>query len=233
MPKLSFISDEALTAAVERLLEVAAIARMKADNEFERNVIDPFALLFEMSGFKADKHTWLASEKNRQAQKTLQNDVGNFHQTILGSVAGWENLGTGGVVDIVSTDRKIIAEIKNKHNTVTGANLSKVYDRLATPVMTKGHQYKGFTAYLVEILPKSKKPYIKDFIPSDNETGQKRPANPLIQRIDGKSFYALATGVPDALAQLFAALPDVIEGCSEYRFADREFANHFFHKAFG
>jgi hypothetical protein len=44
--KLSFISDEALISAVKRLLEVAAIARTKADNEFERNVIDPFALLY-------------------------------------------------------------------------------------------------------------------------------------------------------------------------------------------
>lgn len=233
MPLLSFISDEVLAAAVKRLLDVAMAARIKADNEFERNVIDPFALLFEMSGFNTDKDTWLASEKNRQAQKTLQNDVGNFHQTVLGNIAGWENLGTGGVVDIVSTDRKIIAEIKNKYNTVTGANLSKVYDRLATPVMTKGHQYKGFTAYLVEILPKSTKPYVKDFTPSDNETGQKRPPNPLIQRIDGKSFYALATGVPDALGQLFTVLPDVIESCSEYRFADRAFAQQFFQKAFG
>lgn len=99
--------------------------------------------------------------------------------------------------------------------------------------MTKGHQYKGFTAYYVEILPKSRARYDKEFIPPDNTKGKARSANQLIRQIDGYSFYALVTGIPDALEQLFAVLPDVIESCSEYRFADREFANHFFHKAFG
>jgi hypothetical protein len=186
-----------------------------------------------MSGFKVDETTWLAGEKNRQAQKTLQNHVGTFHQSILGTLADWEDLGTGSVVDVLSTKRKVIAEIKNKHNTVKGSDKVKVYDQMETLVMTKGHQYKDFTAYYVEIIPKSGSRYDKPFTPPDSATGQPRRANPLIHQIDGYSFYALATGVPNALEQLFAALPDVIEACSDYRFADRNFASAFFHKAFG
>lgn len=233
MPQLSFISDSALAMAVQHLLDIATKARVKANKDFDRNVIDPFAVLFEMSGFKTDELAWLAGEKNRQAQKSLQNHVGIFHQAILGGLAGWQDLGTGGVVDVVSLERKLIAEVKNKHNTVKGSDKVKVYDQMETLVMTKGHQYKDFTAYYVEIIPKSGARYDKPFTPPDSATGQPRRANPLIRQIDGYSFYALATGVPDALEQLFAALPDVIEACSDYRFADREFANRFFHKAFG
>ncbi|MEQ1638300.1 MAG: Eco47II family restriction endonuclease [Methylococcales bacterium] len=233
MPQLSFISDEALFKAVKHLLEIALKARTKADQEFDRNVIDPFAILFEMSGFSVDEPLWLVGEKNRQAQKTLQNHVGTFHQAILGMMAGWQDLGTGGVVDVVSTTGKIIAEIKNKHNTVKGSDKVKVYDQMETLVMTKGHQYKDFTAYYVEIIPKSNSRYNKPFTPPDSAKGQPRRANPLIRQIDGYSFYALATGVPNALEQLFLALPDVIEECSDYRFTDREFARAFFHKAFG
>ncbi|HRJ51901.1 MAG TPA: Eco47II family restriction endonuclease [Candidatus Thiothrix moscowensis] len=233
MPILSFISDEVLTNAVKNLLDVAVDARKKADKGFNRNVIDPFAVLFEMSGFQVDEQAWLVGEKNRQAQKTLQNHVGTFHQTIIGNISGWEDLGTGGVVDVVCPDRKIIAEIKNKHNTVKGSDKVKVYDLMERSVMTKGHQYKGFTGYYVEVIPKSTARYDKPFTPPDNQTGQPRAANELIRQIDGYKFYALATGVPDALGQLFAALPDVIENCSAYRFTDRTFASKFFQKAFG
>lgn len=233
MSRLSFISDELLADAVKSLLDVATDARKKADKGFNRNVIDPFAVLFEMSGFQVEEQTWREGEKNRQAQKTLQNHVGTFHQTILGNIPGWEDLGTGGVVDVFCPHRKIIAEIKNKHNTVKGSDKVKVYDLMERAVITKGHQYKGFTGYYVEIIPKSTARYDKPFTPPDNQTGQPRSANELIRQIDGYSFYALATGVPDALSQLFAALPDVIENCSTYRFADRTFARQFFQKAFG
>lgn len=233
MSQLSFITDEALTIAVKHLLDIAAKARTNADKAFSRNVIDPFAVLFEMSGFKIDQASWLASEKNRQAQKTLQNHVGMLHQSLLGMMVGWQNLGVGGVVDVASETRKIIAEVKNKHNTVKGSDKVKVYDQMETLVMTKGHQYKDYTSYYVEIIPKSAVRYDKPFTPSDSAKGQARRANPLIRQIDGYSFYALATGVPNALEQLFLVLPDVIESCSDYRFTDREFAHLFYQKAFG
>ena len=51
MPFLSFVSDEALQAAVDHLLTVALEAMNVAEGEFNKNVVDPFAALFEMSGF--------------------------------------------------------------------------------------------------------------------------------------------------------------------------------------
>ncbi len=63
---------------------------------------------------------WYKNETARQAQKTLQNHLGDFHQRILGSVKGWTDMHTGGVIDLISHDTKIIAEVKNKYNTVSG-----------------------------------------------------------------------------------------------------------------
>jgi hypothetical protein len=232
VPQLSFISDEALENNVSHLLKVATQAREKAESEFGRNVIDPFAVLFELSGFNASTEIWLNSEQNRQAQKSLQNHIGIFHQNILGSAPGWEDLGTGGIVDIANPERKLIAEVKNKHNTLNASGKAKIYEQLTNLVMPKGQQYKGYTAYYVEIIPKKAIRYDKPFTPSDAGSGTPKPANGLIRQIDGYSFYALATGIADALEQLFLALPDVIESCSNYAFHDRQFAIGFFKKAY-
>jgi Eco47II restriction endonuclease len=233
MPKLSFIADDALEQEVRNLLNIASTAKAKSERDFTKNVIDPFAVLFEMSGFGVDEMEWITGEKNRQIQKTLQNHVGAFHQRILGFVDGWRDTGTGGIVDLASEKHKVVAEIKNKYNTVKGSDKVKIYDQLEMQVMTKGHQYKGFTAYYVEIIPQAGQRYNKEFIPSDSAQGQQRKANPLIRQIDGYSFYGLVTGIPDALSQLFAVLPDAIEENSKYKFHDRQFAQDFFRKAFG
>ena len=233
MARLSFVSDDALEREVKYLLDIANKAKIKSEFDFTRNVIDPFAILFEMSGFDVDEATWEKGEKNRQIQKSLQNHVGAFHQRILGCVDGWQDAGMGGVVDLVSKKHKIIAEVKNKYNTVKGSDKVKIYDSLENQVTTKGHQFKGYTAYYVEVIPKSGQRYDKEFTPSDNAKGQQRKANPKIRQIDGDSFYHLVTGVPDTLSQLFSVLPDVIEQNSGYKFTDRKFAQRFFHKAFG
>lgn len=82
--------------------------------------------------------------------------------------------------------------------------------------------YEGFTAYYVEIIPqpKSGQPgsYDEEFTPPDNKTGSSKPANQLIRKIDGRSFYALVTGIPDALDQLYGVVSAVIEKISGHAF---------------
>ncbi len=235
MPRLSFISDEQLQSVVEDLLLIAKTGLQKAQTNFDRNVIDPFAAVFEMSGFEIkDIESWQTIERTRQAQKTLSNGVGMFHQKILGSVTGWEDLGVGKIVDNRSTSQKIIADIKNKHNTVKGSDLAKLYDGLAELVMPKTSTYFGYTAYYVTIIPKQQKVFDVPFAPSDNKTGKKRQENPAIRAIDGRSFYALVTGVDNALEQLFDALPFVIKSVSSdhYAFTDKTALKELFRKVF-
>ena len=78
-----------------------------------------------------------------------------------GSIPGWKNLGTGGGLDILNKRKKIIAEIKNKHNTTKGNHKIEIYDAIKAKL--KLVEYSGYTGYLVEIIPKGKKKYDKPF----------------------------------------------------------------------
>lgn len=234
MAILKWISDKNLNHAVTHLLNKAEEAKAHSKLEFGKNVIDPFAAIFEMAGFDVDYNTWLKSETNRQAQKTLQNHIGDFHQTILGFSTGWENMKTGNVMDLVSEKHKIIAEVKNKFNTISGGKLADLYHSLQGQVMPKSSRYKGYTAYYVAIIPKKPKRYDIEFTPSNKEEGEKCPANKKIREIDGASFYDLVTGHNNALENLFDVLPSVILKCSngKYKIKDNEKLKEFFNTAY-
>jgi hypothetical protein len=242
MPYLSFISDKDLKFHVEEMLRVAFGAKLKARKDFSKNVIDPFSPIFEMSGFNSGHTSWKESELQRQAQKTLANSLGDFHQSILGSIDGWQNLKKGGQVDLKNDEMKIIAELKNKHNTVTGGKLVGVYSELANLVSLKSSTYKGYTAYFVTMIPAKPERMNKPFTPSDKEKGMPCPANEQIRIIDGASFFEIATGVEDSLKQLHTALPSVIEaivaehptesGWSKFSSADISALNTYFKAAY-
>ncbi len=209
--KPSWIEEQKLQETVEYLLEKAKEAEKSAEKEFGKNVIDPFAALFEIFGFGISYDSWYKNETIRQAQKTLQNHIGSFHQKILGSVAGWEDLGVGNVVDLVSDCNKIIAEVKNKYNTVSGGKLADLYNDLHSLVMPNSSKYKGYTAYYVTIIPKKAERFNREFMPSNKTTSSKCQKNSNIREIDGASFYHLVTGKADALENLFNYIPEVIE----------------------
>lgn len=235
MSWLKWISDKDLKKEVEQLLFVAKEAHLSAKENFGKNVIDPFSALFEISGFEIDYQSWIKNETTRQAQKTLQNQIGNFHQNILSYPEGWVNLGVGKVVDLFSKEKKTIAEVKNKYNTISGGRLSDLYYSLDSLVSPKSSIYKGYTAFYVAIIPKKAIRFNKPFTPSDKEKGQKCPSNEQIREIDGASFYDLVTGCDNALESLFDVLPEVISDCSKgkYRVNDKEKLKDFFELAFG
>ncbi|QWD81602.1 Eco47II family restriction endonuclease [Polynucleobacter sp. MWH-S4W17] len=233
MPYVSFITDARFKKIISEILAIGDTAQIKANEEFERNVIDPFSMLMEMACFDMDFDNWLKSEKSRQIQKTLSNDIGMLHQKILGSVKGWKDLKVGGGIDLANPKRKIIAEIKNKHNTVTGGKRVNNYQELDKLVMPKASHYKGYTAYFVEIIPSTAQGYEKPFTPSDKERGIRCEANPKIIQIDGNRFYKLVTGVDDALEQVFKAIPKVIKDCrAAISMSGVEEADQFFKSAY-
>lgn len=205
---LPFISDDDLYNHVARVLDVAKTAVDTAEENLYSNVVDPFSAVFDAMRQGVGLTEWLEQEKSRQLQKTLQNALGDFHQEVIGSMNNWESLGDGHVVDVRNNKLKVIAEIKNKWNTTKGTDQKSIYDNLKTQL--KKEEYDGFKAYYVEIIPKSKGSYDKLFTPSDNVTHTKRPKNKNIRRIDGKSFYALASGDSDAIDKLYLVLPGVI-----------------------
>jgi hypothetical protein len=203
---LSFIRDEDLTRHVKKVLDTAHEAFEHSEDKLYSNVIDPFSAVFDALGQGISLDEWMKQEKSRQMQKTLQNALGDFHQDIIGSIPGWENFPRGKVIDVINKEKRIIAEIKNKYNTTKGSDKKTIYDNLASKIKS---DYKGFTGYYVEIIPKTLEPYDEEFTPPDNVRGRRRRANPKIRVIDGKSFYALASGKDAALRELYYTLPRV------------------------
>ena len=233
MAYVKFISDDQFKSIVLDILNKGFEAKRKKDKGFNRNVIDPFAIIFEMASFGLNEADWVLSEKKRQAQKSLSNHIGMVHQNILGAVKGWENLKVGKIIDIVNPSKKIIAEIKNKHNTIKGSNKSDLYYDLEKLVMPKSSEYKDYMAYYVEIIPKKADPLDVPFTPSNKNTGTQCAPNQKIRQIDGASFYKMVTGEDDALEQVFLALPQVISDCLESQtLIKSDVAKHFFKSAF-
>lgn len=204
---LPFLSNDTLCSQLQLMKQTAERALSNAQQKGARNVIDPFSALFQMELLDIKSQDWPITEQNRQIEKSLQNQIGTFHQQVLGHMAGWKDLATGSVLDLVSTDKRIVAEIKNKFNTLNASGHSGLYDKMHGQIRKKGQEYFGYTAYYVEIIPKKPERYDQPCTPSDNTTGQRKQADEHIRRIDGASFYALATGYPDALKQLFYAIP--------------------------
>jgi hypothetical protein len=225
MPYLKFISDKDLIIAVDKVINVIERAEHNADRNLHKNVIDPFSALFDGVTHSISYKQWLSQEKVRQIQKTMQNAIGDFHQEILGSIPGWINLGIGGGLDVMNKQKKIIAEIKNKHNTTKGNHAIELYDAIESKLGSA--EYANFIGYYVVIIPKGRKQYDKPFTPPDNKTKKRRPVNEKIRVIDGVSFYALATGREYALQELFESIPGVLAEKYKHKLGASEAKQYF------
>ena len=149
--------------------------RVLSTQDIFKNTLDPFSAVLDAKLLNKSISSWISEvEVPRKTQKTIQNVIGIIHQEILSTVEGWEDLGTGQVLDLKNDKEKIIAEIKNKHNTTKGNHKKEIYNDINSLLNTT---YKGYTGYYVEILPKNGKIYNKAFTPSDNVLKNQRPAN--------------------------------------------------------
>lgn len=114
--------------------------------------------------------------------------LGTFHQSILGSVCGWEN--HDALYDLKSPERRVVAEVKNKWNTMNASNRRQVESDLAAAVRCLRGNWE---AYLVLVIPRKPERYMINI------------SNHVIET-DGASFYHLVTGFPNAIHDLFDEL---------------------------
>lgn len=230
MSYLNFIEDIELEKLVKDV--VNGLESIEGQN-IHKNVIDPFSALFESMLHGITLEEWLKFESGRQYQKKLQNRIGTFHQKILSKVSGWKE--PGDTLDLINHERKIVAEVKNKYNTLNAEGNISVYDKLET-VLNKTSGYYGYTAYCVHIVPDPKqKRYNRPFTPSDNKIGMKKPEHEKIRSIDGGSFYELVTNEPRAIENLYKVLPIVIRKVRSsitIKPEDNAYFEQFFKKAF-
>lgn len=172
-----------------------------------RNTVDCFSASIDALAQGISLDEWLEQERNRQIQKTKQNAIGTLHEQVMGTIDGVENLPVGNVFDIRVNGKKIIAEVKNKHNTTKGNHKIQIYRDLEAKLADP--EYDEFTAYYVEVLPKNGHSYNAPFTPSDNVSGGNAAEREDIRVIDGRSFYALLTDNEKAIDELFQVLPEI------------------------
>lgn len=192
---LAWISDEKLSEEIGFLQQRTQRAWKDAEERRVRNVIDPFLSLVIASVFGIQDPKELVKIQNAEsALRGLSNAIGNFHQQILGSVDSWENHDAG--YDLECSTRRIVAEVKNKWNTMNASNRYQVETDLRTAVRQKSGNWTG---YLVLVIPRHPQRYQKPL-----------PEGRNLFEIDGASFYHLVTGDPNAIHDLLDKLCDVI-----------------------
>jgi Eco47II restriction endonuclease len=226
MAFLSYLSDEQFLPIIQTMIDKIKKKQDALDESLSSNTLDPFNALFQSAVLGLRLEYWTQLERARQLQKTFEHQMGFLHQSVLGALPNWTNLETGNVTDLVNENAKICAEVKNKFNTVKASDEAGIYDKLLGLIGTSG-VYRGFTAYYVSVVPKRPKPSDDTFTPSDNASGVRKPANVKIRRIDGYSFYALATGKPHALRELFEAIEPAVAQVAKTKRTKQDFESLF------
>lgn len=228
MAYLKWIADEDLKNAVLRVLATIHKSEQNANADISRNGIDPFSVLFNLSCLSHDVETWRRNEIIRQAEKGLTNAIGTFHQEIIAHVNGWRDPHNNQTFDLINESKMIIVEMKNKHNTLNAEGKKGCWKKLYDAVASKTSSFHGYTAYCVNIVPKE----VEDIVwqVPDNATTGGTLSYEKVRLIDGKTFYSIATGDKNALRNLLAALPKVLQDLAGKEISKEsiQFAEHLY-----
>lgn len=148
--KLKFISQENFVKHVEATIDKYGEKLESFDiKRFNKNIIDPIKLIFDKTVYQSTWEEMVGNEIFRQRDKSNNNDIGYFHQTIFqymknchvpenGKEGGWDviyenadgiQLPEGDVV------HKIYVEMKNKHNTMNSASTGKTYMKMQNQLL--------------------------------------------------------------------------------------------------
>ena len=199
---MSWIEDEKLENALVRFKESAERSFSCSEKNQTRNVIDPFMSLMVTNVFGVKTKENLVRIQNlTSALRGMSNAIGRFHQDVMSSVDGWRNHDAG--YDLENRERKIVAEIKNKHNTMNANDREKVVSDLDTAIRQKG---QGWIGYLVVVIPRKPLRYCSRLL-------VKRE----VYEIDGASFYHKITNEPNAFQDLFNVLCNYLSPSEEIR----------------
>lgn len=85
-------------------------------------------------------------------RKSIQNNVGELMERLLAEALGFDYTNIEGA-DITSDTHQIIAEVKNRHNTLNGGGRQRVIRVMKD--LTLSDRYRGYKKYLVIVHPKT------------------------------------------------------------------------------
>jgi len=209
---LNFITEDDFTKHVELTISQYADKLQPYNLEkLNKNIIDPIKLIFDKEVYHYSWDEIIKNEIMRQRDKSNNNDIGYFHQRIFQYIAncsipqsGWDIIfRPEGPITLPDGEKVAVAyaELKNKHNTMSGSAGSDTYKKMQAQLLRDDDS----VCYLVQVISKHSqdKPWIKTIDGIKNQ--HKR-----IRQISIDRFYALVTGQEDAFYQICMMLPQVI-----------------------
>lgn len=189
MPEFDWLSDADLQAAADSFEQAIERCREEQAGRVRRNVLDPFALAAIAHAYGANTAEDAISYSTMNAVVLcISSALGRFHQQVLGSASGWRNHDRG--FDLISDERRLLAEVKNKHNTMNVSSRANVEEGLKSAIKQRE---RGWTAYLAILIPRNPERY-----------RQQLAAN--VYEVDGASFYEIVTGRPNAMHEVLGYL---------------------------
>lgn len=170
---------------------------------------DPFAFVLQAKATCSAISDMETFEELRVLNKTVSDAIGNWHQGVLALSPNWRNLGfSGGVLDIRTIEgyhhpkweKPIVAEVKNRFNTIKASDEKNVWDDIDRTARSN-----GAIGYLIQIVPKLACRYDEPWAPSG------RMRRETVRHCDGVTGYELVFDYPDALPELLQAFPKIID----------------------
>lgn len=189
---LDWLRDGEWEGAMLRFHDALAECKARTSTRMKANVVDPFnaAAIAAVHGHQ-EPATLVSNLIGDAIAKCVSNALGRLHQDLLTGANGWQSE-TG--VDVATVpwrnDLRVVAELKNKFNTMNAANRRAV---LAELDAARRARPKGTKAYLVHIVPKH---------PVRSTT----KVQPGIVACDGATFYHLVSGRVDALHEVLVGV---------------------------
>lgn len=169
---------------------------------------DPFTLVTQSVLLNAPLDDAEAFEPTRSLNKTISNNVGMWHQHVLGLGNGWVDSGsTGGGIDlrtapgfvVPNIGKPVFAEVKNRYNTIKSSDEKKLWDQLDLAARSSNAY-----AYVFQIVPETPNRYDRPWDVSGRKPRQH------VRCCDGATAYSMVFGVDDALEQLYEVFPKLL-----------------------
>lgn len=182
---------------------------------FNKNIVDPIKLIFDKSVYRSSWEQIISNEIFRQRDKSNNNDIGYFHQTIFkyiencrvpnnGEEGGWDVIfenPNGITMPDGSRVSRVYVEMKNKHNTMNSASSGKTFIKMQNQLL----QDDDCACFLVEAIAKN-----SQNIKWEPKVDGQKMGHKYIRRVSLDKFYALVTGEEDAFYKMCMVLPEVI-----------------------
>ncbi|CJH92242.1 type II restriction enzyme (Eco47II%2C Sau96I) [Streptococcus pneumoniae] len=212
MWKLSFISEKDVQLTIDKYREKLQSFDLK---RFNKNIVDPIKLIFDKSVYRSSWEQIISNEIFRQRDKSNNNDIGYFHQTIFkyiehcrvpnnGEDGGWDVIfeNTNGIImPDGSRVSRVYVEMKNKHNTMNSASSGKTFIKIQNQLL----QDDDCECFLVKAIAKN-----SQNIKWEPKVDSQKMGHKYIRRVSLDQFYSLVTGQKDALYNMCMVLPEVI-----------------------